>query len=44
MVVLPWCGEDVGSASALDPGVGCLAISAVDAEETVCGALFLGGI
>ena len=44
MVVLPWCGEDVGAASALDPGFGLLAIPAVDAEETVCGALFLGGI
>ena len=35
MVVLPWCGEAGGSASALDPGFGCPAIPVVDAEETV---------
>ncbi len=28
----------------LDPGFVCLAIPGVDAEETVCGAMLLGGI
>jgi hypothetical protein len=43
-MVLPWCGEVVGSVSALDPGFGCPAIPVVDAEETACGAMLLGEI
>ena len=45
MVGLPWCGEDAGSTTSFsDPGVGCFAIPAVDAEETVRGAMLLGEI